>query len=382
MNRLISMILWISVVSCSAMGFREDAPSMNTSEAKDQTPSASDKDPSKKGASKPDNKSPASNASPESASADLESDASAPSPGSESHSDIKLPPGIVVIPVPVGGGSLTCNFDPMLGMQCQRGEFEGAQIFAPAYAMYASEVEKVWTKTTFKETNAGLYAVSLPPDLVASPLNVAIMVVDANNQALSDASFEIDHKIMNLVKNGSFEDEVINKENFAVSRTIERKNQNAWQSQKFDSDPLCVDQYELDGDWLKPQVTAAHGRQWMELIARCGTDLSDRKINIGIYQEVLLTKGRDYRISFAYRGSAEAANANTMRVNLDGRSKPDVLARNTEWKYQGIVFTATQERVGINFQEFGVGVARGTMIDDIVLVDLTGIKEQNTANGK
>ncbi|RZA17704.1 MAG: hypothetical protein EOP10_22235 [Proteobacteria bacterium] len=359
---------------------------MNTSESKDQSPSASTNEPSKKGSSKPDNKSPvanAPNASSDSASADLEPDASAPAPGPESHSEFKLPPGIVVIPVPVGGGSLTCNPDPAAGMLCQRGEFEGSQNFKAAFALFASEVEKVWIKTPFKETATGIYAVNLPTDLMSSPLNIAVMLVDAQNRSVADTEFEIEHSIANLVKDGSFDDRKIDPNNFQASRTVAAAAQTNWRSQRIVSaDSACLNHYERDGDWLKPEVPAARDRQWMELVARCDTDFSSRKANVGIYQELALKANRHYRISFAYRTSAEAQGANNLKVIFDGRQVLDLKPNATQWTYQGLVVPTTMDRTMMNFQEFGVGVARGTMIDDVIVVDLTSVIEQNAAMGK
>jgi hypothetical protein len=360
MNRLLALILWTSIVSCSAMSFREEAESKGSKYQASAGTSQS--------------KSADQGAVPETRpSAPL----SEPKPR-----DFQLPPGTAVIPVAVGGSSLTCYKDPAIGMLCRGTEPEVLRTFKPSYALYASEMERIWFKAPFYDKGEGLYAIHVPKDLLSTPLNIAVMLVDSDNRALTDTVFEANHTLTNMVKDPSFEELAIDAKDIAGSRVVPPSLVSRWKAQRLtESTAPCLNQYELDSMLSRPERLAAHGDQWVELVAGCDSESTSQRERIGIYQSIPLLNGNTYRISFAYRKGGDGLTDNPrLRLIFDGQERAAFEVKNNEWAYKSLTITAANNNPMINFQEYGSVSGQGSLIDDIIVVDLTELARQDEAN--
>lgn len=367
MSRLIPIFMWIAAVSCSGgtfIGSIGERSSQGSIDQTEFTPGPVIEPPAQTGG-QPTTDLPGTNSTVPEITTPTEK------PKDPNPTIYRMPPGNAVIPIAVGGASLTCQPDEGQGILCGS-ESEAILSFIPVKAYYATNMEKTWILTTFVKVSESSYAVKLPADLMSHSIQVSVLMVNAENKFMADMNGDKEKEtLINLVKDGSFELQRIDASNSLRSRSITPIQEYAWQAERTatQQEYRCEGYLELDSIISKAVLAAAEGTQWMELAARCDDFGDTRRENLGISQILSLQAGRSYRVTYAFRNSPGSTDTHQLKVTYDNHVVSTDYVKESAWTYRSFTFKAAANEVRLGFMEMAYGT-RGTVIDDIMVVEL------------
>ena len=180
-------------------------------------------------------------------------------------------------------------------------------------------------------------------------------------------TFELPSNSVNLVQNGSFEQNSIANDQWGIESSL-----SGW-SRTVGSGIEVQKLSHLFG-------SADDGTAWIEL---------DGAGNTGIRQEINTEVGKTYNLSFAYSGRpGVSAQSNTMEVYWNGQlidtiSESGEGQSKSQWKtYNYQVQGGNGETTGLEFRAAGSSDGLGVFLDDVKLIDsLTNYKFTNQNSG-
>lgn len=285
-----------------------------------------------------------------------------------------LPPGTAVIPVAVGGASLTCMQDIALGVLCMGDGSDIAKNFAPVVAWYATPQEKIWTPTTFTKKPGLSYLVKIPETILQSQTKVSIMLLNSDSLYMADMEAETPN-LQNLVADPSFQNVTVDLKNIKT-QIFEEHEQSNWKAYRPPGEDgttisSCAALLAISSTAATPNFKGSDSDQWLELASPC-TTTSQEKENLGVKQTLKTVKGHLYRVSFSYRNAPEAKAPHLLKLRWNGEVAASLNIANSDWLNFGNVFEATSDSTILAFEEASTAQdGKGTNLDGIIVIDYT-----------
>lgn len=350
MKSLMTLILSICLTACSGGSFTGGAERTSSNGSAEQIASESTFPPANNGTT--DTNNPPKN------------DGLNPDPN-KSH---MLPPGTAVIPVAIGGASLTCQEIKDASIYCSTNL--AASVFVPTVAWYATDLEKQWIATSFEKDASNNYIVKVPESVRKSIAKISIMVMDSNSNSIAD--MEVSDNARSLLVDGSFESNRIDP---ARNETawLSPRDQTAWKAFYYGSPSVsanCEPFVQLSGTSLVSELAAADGNQWAKLSTRCfpTNGYTAEHSNVGIKQRVKVTKHKTYIFSFSYRRAGIVREIPSIKIIVAGKES-SFEVKNTAWLTQSNSHLAESDEIDIIFIQTNNDGDEGAHIDNVKLIE-------------
>lgn len=285
-------------------------------------------------------------------------------------------PETAVVPVAVGGASLTCSLveNAPDDAKCVASSTDGKPLnftVANAYAMYGQSM--VWRLVSFRPIpgTSDSWIVSLPYG--ARNRSVGIILSDVSQSIMADWIINDTNKPANLALDGGFEENVLDHttpDTLLQSQFLPPERQTAWKALNTTT-PDCRSVIEIQSIATITELSAIEGGQWTELDASCNANYFVPGNNVSLYQDLTLQVDHLYQISFYYKVRSGGITAQGFRAAFGSQTLVTRTVTEADWTQMSFVVTASEAKARLAFTEIGDPVdGRGTLLDDVVVIDL------------
>lgn len=279
-------------------------------------------------------------------------------------------------PVPVAGAYLNCSYQEAAPaeVRCEALDDNGqAKDFIAKRAYIISGDGPQWTEVAFNSVGVGQWVVQKRADLKPS---FAVALVNDQNAVLADWIVDANQMPPLKLSDPSFEDLKIDTSNdAAIDRTqfLYPNDQKSWKA-RLGADSNCAEPIlELGSNRLphtNPAFTSSHGEQWVELDSTCTVPTSAAGGNIALYQDLTLSAGRIYEVSFDFKAKPNVTSLQKISVKFGDEVILIKDVTEGDWTTYKFVRPVSSNAIRIEFEEIGTDDSRGAFLDNVRIYDV------------
>lgn len=305
-----------------------------------------------------------------------------PPPSIDGASDSAPQTAEALPPVSIGGAYLYCHISEhkIYEAECLAKDAQGNPSSFNAERAYILSGNPVqWMATTFSKdpSVAGRWLIATNP---AGSKNFGIALANRQNQILADWIVESGNPPPLALKDGSFENQKVDVSSAEAMHNTQYRTadaQGAWKARPSRNSECTIGTLEVQSLSIAATMGAAQnwtaddGEQWIELDSACGrTTTAAKGGNMAVYQDLSLSVGHIYEISFAYKRRPIDTNLERFTARLGDSLLLDKTVTISEWTEYKALRKASKNVLRLEFEELGLEDGVGTLIDNVRVIDL------------
>lgn len=282
------------------------------------------------------------------------------------------PPSNAMIPISIGGASLTCSVvdqeDPYA--HCRVRDALGQPLKGLSDGYLISGPSSAWLPVSLVPLEAaGEY--KLPLNNLRADFGIVI-VTEAGKGAFDwiDPLEGLSH--YSVINDGGFEKLTISpggsfafipSSSSAVWKAVPAANSNCVEG----SQGIIEVQNQLVPGSLS---TVKNSKQWIELDAACADVSQSGAGNMRVYQDVKVKAGNIYQLRFSLANRPGNTAVQSVVIRAGGAELMRKVVTESMWSEYSLTINAVDQSLRLEFEETGVPNRHGTLLDNVELINL------------